>query len=792
MKRHNRCLTAAITLSALILSGCGETAKSETPDASGVQSEKISFENVYTETELPIELDSLTDHGVKSAWGRVYFNGYVKQEPQQSSDVVQALISCDLTGGDVKTHWEPPPEERTATAAVKDETTLAAFDADAEGCVYLVLSHTHRDYTDERSAVYESTLSLIKLAPDGTEIFNTDLASPEGGELGDIYIQDVLRDAAGNIYLHSRGIHVYTPDGKYSFTVSEQATTYIEAVTTTNDGKVIYAVQGQPGTSRGYFFTPIDAAARSAGAPVKYTGSHYFNGIFPGGGDYLFYYQYQTGIYGMDGATMNGVKLVDFINSDVAFDGNRTFAPIDGGGFVMAPTRFGSMSGGAITVSLLTEDKNASVGEKTVLTLGVLAGNVNHVTRFNGSSNTSRVIIKDYYSEGGAAQLDLDIISSRAPDIICLPAPSSKYASKGVLADLTPFLESGKHGLSREDMFENILELGSADGKLFQIAPSFNIWTLAGKQSVFGERGTVTPAELAAIADEYPDAVIIPDITPYFWLSYELWHCTEDFIDWESGVCSFDSREFIGILEFSKRFPAEIDYSGRYSSQDAFAEYERDIAAAFIEDRALLYRTYTYCGGVRMAHDMDTVFGEKTALIGYPTTGGNGSVIVSDHGFYAISASSPNKEAAWEFICSVIGYEREDGFTRMFGAISVDKRQFEERARQEMLPLEERDFTNGVQVARAHPSGSAREYTLTSPEDIDRTDPFFADYELTEEDIERSLRAIEGADTLYSFDEQISNIVMEEAEAFWAGAKTAEETAKIIQSRVSLYVGESR
>lgn len=41
-------------------------------------------------------------------------------------------------------------------------------------------------------------------------------------------------------------------------------------------------------------------------------------------------------------------------------------------------------------------------------------------------------------------------------------------------------------------------------------------------------------------------------------------------------------------------------------------------------------------------------------------------------------------------------------------------------------------------------------------------------------------------------DQNIANIINEESGAFFAGQKSAEETARIIQNRVSVYIGEIR
>ncbi|MDR1329656.1 MAG: hypothetical protein LBK23_08660 [Oscillospiraceae bacterium] len=797
MKKLVRCFTASITLVSIALTGCVGAAKPASSDAPGttsVQAEKIAFENVYTETPLPVEFHGY-GNSMLCAGERIYYSTTLKSESEpdgtDAATVTQRLMSCDLDGGDVKILWEQtaPAGEET----LLNNTLLPAFDADADGNLWLVISGSHTNEADPNDPVYENTLNLVKLAPDGTELFNTDLLSKEGGELGGMYLYSMALDAAGNIYLHSQDIHVFSAAGEYAFTLKEPSS--IRAMTVTNTGEVIYVTTDATGV--GYEVKQIDFAARSAGAAVKYNLTNYLYRLFRGTGEYLFYCEGPSGLYGakLDPAksgAITGEKVIDFINSDISAGDGEWFAPIDGGGFIMTDIEFRS-SGMTAKLSRLTENKNATLDGKTVLTLATVSGADASVMKFNKTSRTIRIIVKDYSEyntpddyNAGQARLDLDIVAGRVPDIISVRGQISKYTTKGVLEDLTPFLESEKHGVSRGDLFENILTLGSKDGKVYQIIPRFTMTTLIGKESVFGERESITAAELADIADARPEAAILSLATSADWLTGVMRTGISDYIDWYTGTCDFTSQEFIDTLEFSKRFPKEMDFNALYGDAEAYREYSLGMETTYSDERTLLIVGYVY--GVRLARDMDIMFGEKTVMFGYPTAGTSGSVVDSLGG-YAISASSSNKDAAWEFICSTIASAGETS-AAMFGGIPLDKRQLEEIIATEMLPLEERDFTNGIDMVRVSFDGY-RGTTLDSPEDIDMTDPYYKNYALTREEADRVLRAIEGADAVASSDEQISKIIMEEAEAFWAGAKTAEETASVIQSRAALYVSES-
>ncbi|MDR2616158.1 MAG: extracellular solute-binding protein [Oscillospiraceae bacterium] len=798
----NKIIATALLLSLALASACQKPA-AENPGGNGgtpAPGAQIAFENVYTSTPLPMpaSLDGSNSSisGVAYSGGRVYCSGYVSvaAEDEEGGEIyTQKLVSFPLDGGDEIIHWEQTTEESGADALVHDYISLSQFDADAEGNLWLVVQATHIDETDRLNPVYEDKRLLIKQAPDGTVLAELDLSAPENGELNVYYFQSMALDGAGNIYLHAQdGVYVFSAEGKYAFSVKEDSGGgYISGMAAANTGEVIYVQMSQSDGS--YSFKTIDFGAKAAGTTVKYSGAHYFNDIFSGTGDYAFYYTYQNGLYGMKlGAAPESALIINFINSDISNTGQE-FLPMDDGRFIASISEYGR-NGSSTTLTLLTANPDASLAGKTVLILGALYADTSPIMKFNKSHGDIRIIVKDYSEYNtqddytrGETQLDLDILSGRAPDVIMLNRQVTKYASKGALAELSPFLESGKHGVQRENLFENILTADSPDGDVYRIVPRFTVTTLVGKSSIFGTEESVTTAELAEIADARPDAAIMTDTTASSWLGDAMWLGMNSFIDWESGQCAFNSREFIDTLNFSKRFPKEIDYNARYGDQASSMEYQNDMETAYSEERVLLYRGTVY--GPRVARDMDYVFGEKTTLLGYPAAGGNGNIIMGYGGAYAIAASSPNKDAAWEFICSVINYESEDGFGG-FNGISIDRREFEDAMREEMIPLEERDFTDGIDVMKPHSGGGMSGWMLYSPEDIDKTDPFFENYAITEEQAQRALRAVEGASVFSAYDEQISKIIMEEAEAFWAGAKSAEETANVIQSRVQIYVSE--
>jgi hypothetical protein len=62
---------------------------------------------------------------------------------------------------------------------------------------------------------------------------------------------------------------------------------------------------------------------------------------------------------------------------------------------------------------------------------------------------------------------------------------------------------------------------------------------------------------------------------------------------------------------------------------------------------------------------------------------------------------------------------------------------------------------------------------------------------LTQAQLDEFKDYINGAAISGNYDSDIMNIITEEASAYFAGDKSAEEVTKLIQNRVSIYLGET-
>lgn len=141
---------------------------------------------------------------------------------------------------------------------------------------------------------------------------------------------------------------------------------------------------------------------------------------------------------------------------------------------------------------------------------------------------------------------------------------------------------------------------------------------------------------------------------------------------------------------------------------------------------------------------------DDVAVIGFPAPGSGHSLFFN--GELAISAQSQRKEGAWEFVKFMLQYGETYGVSNMnFNVLGTS------------LELQ-------IQEART------RQFDPVSQTDIDKV-----------------LAAVDAADNVFrysGYDDPIAQLIIEEAEAFWAGDKSAQETADLIQGRVQRYVSE--
>ncbi|MDR2615290.1 MAG: hypothetical protein LBC28_01795, partial [Oscillospiraceae bacterium] len=254
----------------------------------------------------------------------------------------------------------------------------------------------------------------------------------------------------------------------------------------------------------------------------------------------------------------------------------------------------------------------------------------------------------------------------------------------------------------------------------------------------------------------------------------------DSLIDFKNGECHFNSEEFIRLLEFSKLLPNTQtmfpDDGGSLEEQMARGQAILDSHIAVRDGKTLAADWYV--NGFLDAQGISRAYGGDIVFVGRPKTEGNGSSFSASNMFF-MSSRSRHKDGAWEFLRYLLSYETqsaENYLTTYSPGFPTNKAAFDDLITLVMTPKYETDDT-----------GERIEVPLYSEATmLESTDVYAA----SRDEIDQIIGLIASAEGLARRDNFINIIVTEEAAPFFAGQKSAEEAAKIIQSRVSLYVAE--
>lgn len=360
----------------------------------------------------------------------------------------------------------------------------------------------------------------------------------------------------------------------------------------------------------------------------------------------------------------------------------------------------------------------------------------------------------------GIDLLRRDIVSGNGPDIIDY---GSGFTMTDVLGQYTVNLSEY---LDREDLhlLDNVVGAFELEGSLPAIPLSFTINTLIGDKTFFGERNTVTIQELMEIyeANKADGVMLYVGQFKVDVMGTLLAHNFSNFIDWNTGTCRFDSEEFKDILRFANTFQAEFEYPQGIG-----------IGSVYRSEKAMVL-----IHGINNVYDIamtDYVYPDyKGEIIGYPTNGTNGSIIEPGSETLAIPDTTKKKEQAWDFIRFALEYDNQKLVSDDYG-----------------LALNEdvvNDLIEEYMTPHYNDSGEMLAVKQLGYEGEDHTPLYVID----EKQGNEIWKLVNSVDSLGGIDMNLYQIVFEEVQPFFEGAKNLEEVSDIIQKRISIYVQEKK
>ena len=624
----------------------------------------------------------------------------------------------------------------------------------------------------------------------------------------DAYIYSTTFDSAGNLYaVTDSKIYVLDPRMNLLFTVDGKDL-WSELIPLGNGtvGMQKWDYDEATETSTNKLLT-IDSEKRDWG-PEYILPSNVYT-FYPGGGEYLCYYRVNDAIYGWkgassgdaDGAVIEGERLFSWIEADINSSDVRSFFFLPDGRVAAITQEWpeDGKGGAIISVILMTATPRDQLPEKTTLIYGTMYLSYDarrKIIDFNKRSETHRIEVRDYSeyvtdgNDDGAAlqKLNTEIMAGTIPDILDTSnMPIRQYGAKGVLEDLWPYIDKDPD-LGRDALMLRPLEANQQDGKLYEIFGDFYIRTAVGPGKIVGDRTSWTLADLQEALERMPEGCSIfgQSDTKDGMLGSVLAMNMDQFVDWDTGECFFDGDQFKAMLSFCNSFPAEFNW------ENVDWETWEDDDVRIMNGKQLLAQYYM--GGFDLdVQRLAAVFNGDYSYIGYPKEdGGCGSTFSTGRGI-AMSASCKDKDGAWSFVRQVLLPQIEveeiaDGNRYYYyGSFPINKSDFDNMVTQALTPQYETD-ENG------------------DPLLDDDGQPILVDYgsmwvgdgvevpirPVSQEDVDRIMELYGAVDSVYRYDEKIYNAVQEVASQYFAGDKPLDDAAMLIQSKVKLYVNESK
>lgn len=350
---------------------------------------------------------------------------------------------------------------------------------------------------------------------------------------------------------------------------------------------------------------------------------------------------------------------------------------------------------------------------------------------YNQQSNEVTVELTTYDTP---ELFSVELMAGKRPDLICAGSDIEfmrVIQSRDLLVPITPLIDQI---VTDDAYFRNIINVAKIHNEIYYFPLSYELRMFKVPTVLLNGKDKIeTLEELDQVL-----SVVGPDTYSADKQSLILSHLLMDnlnhWVDYEMATCEFDSLEFGEILQYCKRFVpenAEVNW-------DAFNLMQIDQIYGAVNLQI-----------ASEVQDEYSSYGTEVSYIPTPLSSFDGASISGD---YFIAKTTDAAEAADDVIAFLLSDQAQEYL----------------RAIDNKLPIKR----------------SAMETNCTNTFYYGPVDPIY-DAQL--------VKLIERADHYRSgWQSTLTGIVLEEADYYFAGAKTLEDTQAIIQNRVELYLSEQK
>ena len=694
---------------------------------------------------------------------------YVPLEPDTNDNDYQDFnSSCDLNGVCLS------PDGSLVTI----ECLYTSWYEGPEG-----LTRYDNEYWNNQK--YSQRYFIRWLGSDGAEKSCAEIEVPQDSYL-DAY--RMVLDNKGNVLVpFGSGLRAIGPDGSDSYVIETNGG--VDSVLELADGSLAISHWSDETQQQELATIDTDAGTMGEGIPMNFDS---YSAV-KGNDDYDLFYTSGTNFYGFNIGDEAPTKLFNWLSCDVNGNTVSDINVTDDGvitGYVNDwDQNYETYDLERVTITKAPYD---SVPHKESITMAVVSGldyNVlEKIVDFNRSNDKYRIEVTDYSEynnekdgwDAGQTKLNTEIMAGDVPDIFSLAGLNySQLAAKGILEDLYPYIDSDKD-FDRDDFFQNILGAMEVEGKLCTTVSNYYISTVVGASSKVGDEPGWTYDEFDAALASMPEDCDPFDV--YVTRTDMLQNCLaldmNDFVNWATGECSFDSQQFIDLLEFANQFPAEFDWNTYDNSE------ENDTMARLSSGRQMLVQTSMYSIQDIFYNNYAQYLGGKVTYVGFPTLNGTGNMLGMTDGGYGMSSKSEYKDVIWQFMRE---FFTEDYQKSMY-SLPSNKNAFESMAKDAATVTYMKDAEGNELLDDDGEKIPVAKFSLYNQE----TGEYEEYYAMTDEQIAQVRELVNTTTKVADYNSSIFDIVSEQVSAYFEGQKSAEDVAKLIQSKANIYVNEQR
>lgn len=344
-----------------------------------------------------------------------------------------------------------------------------------------------------------------------------------------------------------------------------------------------------------------------------------------------------------------------------------------------------------------------------------------------------------------------DIANGGGPDIIMMTNTELlDFAKNGCLRDLSSVLSAD----TKSALINNVLEYGKFEDKIYLLPQNMNLTSLTinkkySDNSFLTIENTINIIEKREAEGKPFEYLFVSSgglETPFDIFM----RCIDEsnFIDRENGTASFDSELFIKLLNICKRYDNAV---GR--NLDPYKLLKEDSVLGF----------YTPVCSVFSYSTQRAILGDDYVEIGVPSDAGNGKLMTFATGI-SVNKNTTHFKAISDFLNFLYSSEAR-------------------------IDIASDELRTDIYVGRVHKDKYTQQYGIKNN---------LGDFTVLDTKEDGSTYIDEYFDMLNSFtlsnpygdQDTIVNIIYDEAEPFFVSDKSAEEVAKSIQSRITLYLME--